>query len=154
MMESFLKDLIRWGHLAKPVVECQLFNHWWEVGFPPCYNFTTQITSNNSWLKLGKNLFGNIVCWGSRKQTQTTTLNLALFKRYGVPTGINDSVREVLTPTASQVSLYDTGMSSTSMPLHYIKESSRHLNSNHYNPMSNEEPLEKKPTLCLPSNLE
>ena len=57
-------------------------------------------------------------------------------------------------PTASQVSMYDTVMASTSMPLQYIKESSQKSNSNHYNPMSINELLDKKPTLCLSSGLD
>ena len=57
-------------------------------------------------------------------------------------------------PTASQVSMYDTVMASTSMPLQYIKESSHDSNSNHCNPVSMKEPLEKKSTLCPTSDLE
>ena len=67
---------------------------------------------------------------------------------------INHLAGEVLTPMASQVSRYYTDMTSASMVSHSIKESSHHSNSNHYNPMSMKEPLEKKPTLCPTSNLE
>ena len=55
--------------------------------------------------------------------------------------------KEVLTPMASQVSMYDTVMTSASMLLQYIKESSHDSNSNHYNPMAIKEPLDRKPTL-------
>ena len=57
---------------------------------------------------LGETLFRNDLCWGGRTQTQTTAPNVALLKKYGVPTGIDDWAGEVLPPRASQVSRYVT----------------------------------------------
>ena len=87
-------------------------------------------------------------------KNQITAPNVASFKKYGVPTKSNNSVKEVLTPMANQVSMYDTVMTSASMPLQYIKESSHNSDPNHYNPMSIKEPLKKKPTLCPTSDQE
>ncbi len=66
----------------------------------------------------------------------------------------NYLIDKVLTPTASQASMYDTVMLFASMPLQNIHKSSHNLNLNHYNPMPMKESLEKKPTLCPTSNLE
>ena len=38
---------------------------------------------------------GNILCWGGRKQTQTTAPNVASLKRYEVPRGITNLAEEV-----------------------------------------------------------
>ncbi len=75
-------------------------------------------------MKLGKTLFRNILCWEGRKQRQTTAPNVASLKRYRVPTGIDDLAGEFLRSMASQDSIYDTVMTSTSMPSQYIEESS------------------------------
>ena len=101
---------------------------------------------------MGKTLFESNFCLGGRNQTQTTSPNVASLKRYGGATGFDHLAGEVLTPMARQVSRYHTDMQNKSMVSHSIKESSDHSNSNHYNPMSMRETLEKDCKLC-PSDL-
>ena len=85
----------------------------------------------------------NAVCSLNITQKQTGDSDLALLSNDKVTSGINHHRGgAILTPTASQVSTYNMGMTSASTGSQFITERCHDSNMNNINPMSMKEPLE------------
>lgn len=96
-----------------------------ERGSPPHYNSTPHSLFNNYELKSSRNQFKNNFSLGDRTQVQTMATNVASINR---SFGINSLGGNSLTHGASQVSLYNTVMTSTSMESQSIRGSADYLN--------------------------
>lgn len=106
-------------------------------GSPPHNDFTAHSLINNYEMKSSKNQFKNTFSLGTRTQDQTMAPNVASFNR---SLGIKSLAGNSLTQGASQVSLHNTVMTTTSMESQSIRGSADHLNISLSNPSLLKEP--------------
>ena len=118
---------------------------WWDMPFssinecsePPNHYSTMRFSVNDPSIVMSKSHDRNAVCSLNMTQKQTNDSDLALLSNDKVTSGINHRRgRALLTPTASQVSAYNMGMTSASTGSQIITERCHDSNMNNTNPVS------------------
>ena len=116
---------------------------WWDMPFssiyecsePPNHYSTKRFSVNDPRIVMSKSHDRNAVCSLNMTQKQTGDSDLALLSNDKVTSGINHHRgRALLTPTASQVSAYNMGMTSASTGSQIIAERCHDSNMNNINP--------------------